>query len=153
MSSRTTKKAIELQGRVVEQMVQLQKTQGEQLSLINTSGLPPVQAGPKELPPPVAAAADAPVLARTTAPSAAPASSPASLPHMPPHEAERILSVRNDALWASVESARATRVSKSSPEFTGGLSPQETATLLEAARQANAAYLTLAALRKLRFPS
>ncbi|WP_265310859.1 hypothetical protein [Verminephrobacter aporrectodeae] len=144
LNLRATKASVALQDRILKQL--------DKLTQSGDSRSPPSVPSPIALPP--AATVAPPKLATTTAATAWSATPPAvaePAATMALQDAERILGVRNDAPWATVESARFTKVAPSSPDALAGLKKTEAAKRVADAKAANAAYLTLLSLRCLVF--
>ncbi len=165
LDQRSTKKAADLQAKVLDAIKALETPQMSLLppkSPVATikrpvSQLPHSEPSPHIVPAPVAVPskqvrssmtpAAAPALAPPVSralPQAAAEHSPVSDTTMPLHEAEKILGVRNHAPWAQVEAARYKLVSQASPERLAQLPLQQRDDVTGDARRANSAYLALA---------
>ena len=176
LDCRTTRKAAELQAKVLDAIQVLANPQLsllpatapaasltraapvashlEPASLVFRSPVdePPEQharqvATPEEIP------SQRPAVAKMLAPTspASVISIPVRDANMPAHIAEKILGVRNDVPWALVEAARNKLVSLASPERLAQLPAQQRDRVVVDAKRANSAYLVLAQHRCLSF--
>ncbi|MCW8177233.1 hypothetical protein D8B25_18220 [Verminephrobacter aporrectodeae subsp. tuberculatae] len=144
LNLRTTKAAVDLQDRILKQLDKLTQS-GDSRSTPSAPSTVALTPAATVAPPKLATTAAA------TARSAAPPAVAEPAATMALEEAERILGVRNDAPWATVESARFTKVAPSSPDALAGLKKTEAAKRVADAKAANAAYLTLLSFRCLVF--